>query len=104
MADCDFETFKINKKLRSRKKASIKSDDLPSIFSDLFSSINYKMAIFLFILGIMIFSDVFIDLFLTSIPGAVYGDVTTNKGTIIQLLCLVFSYIIVDLMITGEII
>jgi hypothetical protein len=74
------------------------------MFSDLFNSVNYKIAFFLFILGIIIFSDVFIELFLVPISGAVYGDVPTNKGTTIQLLMLTLGYIVIDLLNTGEII
>ena len=106
----DYETFVKKTYKKANKKSSKKSknddncrDDLPGMFSDLFSSINYKTAIFLFILGVLIFSDVFIDLFLMPIDGAVYADAPTNKGTFIQLLLLTFGYIIIDLMIQGEI-
>lgn len=100
----DYETF-IKKTQSNQKQNSHKcKDDFLSMFSDLFGSINYKTAIFLFILGILIFSDVFIELVLTSTDGAVYGDAPTTKGTIIQLLALTFGYIIIDLLAQGKII
>lgn len=104
----DFDTFSDkyskNKTKNKQKKRNSDRDDFISIISDLFYSINYKVAIFLFILGILIFSDVFIESFLMSINGAVYADQATSKGTVIQLLALTFGYIIIDLLVSGEII
>lgn len=100
MAD-DFETF--GKSYKSRKR-NLKNADFINMFSDLFNSINYKVAIFLFILGILIFSDIFIESFLPLFKGSVDGDTPTTKGTTIQLVALTFGYIIIDLLVTGEII
>lgn len=99
----DFETFKPSKKRKSKKRCSNDREDFISMFSDLFHSINYKVAILLFILGILIFSDTFIELFLTPIDGAVQGDEATTKGTLIQLIFLTLGYIVADLLVTGEI-
>jgi hypothetical protein len=93
-----------DKKKSCNGKNSNSNSDFISMFSDLFNSINYKVAIFLFILGILIFSDVFIETFLTPISGAVDGDVPTTKGTTVQLLILTLGYIIIDLMISGNLI
>jgi hypothetical protein len=91
----DYETFKCKKSSR---------DDLMAAFSDLFNSINYKVALFLFILGIFIFSDLFVDGVLMSFRDAVYTDVPTTKGTTIQLMFLTIGYVLIDLLVTGNVI
>lgn len=108
----DFESFddfsKKSNKTKSKKsrRTSHYSDnsDFINMFSDLFNAINFKVSIFLFIIGILIFSDTFIETFLVPLEGAVDADTPTTKGTTIQLLLLTFGYIIIDLMATGEII
>lgn len=95
----DSESFDDN---YSIKKYNNK-DDFVSMGSDLFQGINWKVSFFLFILGVLIFSDVFIELFLVSINDAVEGDTTTTKGTMIQLFSLTLGYIIIDLLVQGEI-
>lgn len=111
MAD-DFETFSSSNSKRSNKskrcntskrRSKYGGSDFISMFSDLFNSINYKVAIFLFILGVLIFSDMFIDTFLAPMSDAVEGDTPTTKGTTIQLLALTFGYIVIDLLVSGEI-
>jgi len=105
--DCDeYESTNTKKKYSKRSQggeSKISSDDLPSITSDIFNAINYKVMFFIFLLGILIFSDVFIELFLAPINGAVYADVPTNKGTIIQLLVLTVGYALADLLVKGKI-
>lgn len=108
----DFESFsesKHSKKSGRRHRNEINDNDergdFISIFSDLFNKINYKVAILLFVLGVLIFSDSFSELFLTGIDGATDStDCATSKGTIIQLLALTFGYIIIDLLAKGDII
>lgn len=91
----DYETFKCRKRSK---------DDLMAMFSDLFNSINYKVAFFLFILGIFIFSDLFVDGVLMSFKDAVYTDVPTTKGTTIQLMFLTIGYIVIDLLVSGNVV
>ena len=108
----DFETFddeKINyskkkKNFKSRKSHSSSNSDFITMFYDLFNSINYKVTILLFLLGVIIFSDIFIESFLINIPGAVDGDTPTSKGTTIQLLLQTLGYIIFDLLVSGNVI
>jgi hypothetical protein len=78
-------------------------DDFPSMFVKLLSHINIKIAIFIFILGLFLFSDIFIRNILSTINGAVndLGYPTTN-GTIIQLLFLVIGYLLIDLLVQGK--
>lgn len=72
-------------------------DDFPSMATDLMKSINWKLGFLIFIFGIFIFSDLFIENFVSQFSGAVEGDCPTTKGTVIQLLFLVLGYLIADL-------
>lgn len=109
----DFETFDDEKSNYVKKKKNIKKSkqynsssnaDFITMFYDLFNSINYKVAILVFLLGIILFSDIFIESFLINISGAVDGDTPTSKGTTIQLLLQTLGYIIFDLLVSGNII
>lgn len=100
----DYDMFIKRSKRKGKKKSKVNKQDFISMFSDLFNSINYKVAILLFIIGLFIFSDVFIETFLIGINNAVIGDETTTKGTTIQLIILTLGYIAADLMVTGNII
>ena len=79
-------------------------DDLGNMFTDFCGRVNFRIAIFLFVFGIFIFSDLFIDNVLCKVNGATSADSATTKGTMIQLLILVIFYLIVDLLVQGEII
>ncbi len=98
----DFETFeKISDKYKNKKNDN---SDLIGMITELIGKVNFKIAIFLFILSIIIFSDSFVELFLQDIPGAVDDtDNPTSKGTIIQLMFQTFGYIIIDLLINSDI-
>lgn len=102
----EFQTFDEYKKRGSRKKNDNcdSREDFISMFYDLFNTVNYKVAILLFILGVLIFSDTFIELFLIPIEGAAIGDETTTKGTLIQLTLMTLGYIIIDLLVAGNIV
>jgi hypothetical protein len=111
----DFETFddeKINfskkrknfKKSRSSNFSNSSNADFITMFYDLFNAINYKVTILLFLLGVILFSDIFIESFLIHISGAVDGDTPTSKGTTIQLLLQTIGYIVFDLLVSGNII
>jgi hypothetical protein len=78
------------------------SDDLPSMCVDLIRNIPVKQSFFIFILGIFIFSDIFIEHILVNFSNSVVADMTTSKGTGLQLLFLIMGYIIVDLLIKGN--
>lgn len=82
---------------------NINRDDFSSMLIDLLKRINFKIAIFLFLVGIFIFSDLFIEMILSKFSGAVEGNETTTKGTILQLLFMSISYIMLDLLVQGDI-
>jgi hypothetical protein len=91
---------------KKSEKSSNKNtrDDLGNMTTDFFGKINFKIAIFLFIFGVFIFSDMFIENVLSKIKDSESGGESTTKGTLIQLLVLVLFYLIVDLLTQAEII
>jgi len=98
MADTEtLETTKTKKKCVNRDELS----DFPSMGVDLIKKINFKVALFIFLIGIIVLSDVFIE----KLP-ADYQDGTGNpntKGAIAQLSVITVFYIIVDLLVQGNI-
>jgi hypothetical protein len=82
--------------------SNTKKSDFVVLTGNVVNSINFKMAIFLFFIGMLIFSDVFIDSILNQFDGAVHGECATTKGTMIQLIAFILCYIILDLLIQGE--
>lgn len=100
----DTETLSMSEDVNFKKNKDEQRDDLGKMTNDLFESINFKIAIFIFIFGVFIFSDLFIDKFLSNISGATHGDTSTTKGTMIQLLILVLFYLSVDLLNQGNVI
>ena len=85
-----------------KKVEPTQNEDFPSIGIDLIKKINFKIAIFLFFIGLFIFSDVFIENFLPN--NTIDGYSADSKGTMIQLLVLVLLYIAIDLLVQGGII
>ena len=79
-------------------------DDLGGMASDLFGRVNFKVAIFLMIFGVFIFSDLFIENVLSRIKDTTSADTTTTKGTMIQLLIIVLFYLIIDMLVQCEVI
>jgi hypothetical protein len=76
-------------------------NDFPSMGVDLLKRINFKVSFFLLLMGMFLFSDLFVDNVLT----AKYKDIdTTNTaGTTVQLVVLVLAYIVIDLLVQGGI-
>ena len=97
----DSETLSDNKTKKVIPSES-KDEDFPSMGVNLIKKINYKISIFLFFLGIIIFSDFFIENFLPK--NAVDGNCANTQGTMIQLMAFVVMYILIDLMTQGGII
>ena len=80
-------------------KTTESHDDFPSMSVDLFRRINFKTAIFLFITGIFIFSDIFIENVLPK--KYINADCADTIGTTIQLTMLVLAYLVIDLIVQG---
>lgn len=95
-----------NRQRRKKRKYDCdedEGDDFPSMFTDLFRGVNWKVSMFLFIMMVFIFSDIYIELFLNSVSGAVEGDTPTTKGTTLQIVTTILMYIVLDLLVKGEI-
>jgi len=73
--------------------------DLMKISGNLISNINYKLAFFMFVIGMFIFSDIFIDSVLSTMNGAVDGDCPTTQGTIVQLIIFCLIMLFLDILI-----
>jgi hypothetical protein len=69
---------------------------------DIIRKLNIKVAFFLFFIGMILFSDVFINGVLIRIDGTVSGECTTTKGTLIQLMVLTVLYIVLDLCVKAN--
>lgn len=95
----DTETLTNNKKKGNKYNNDEVSGDFPSIGIELLKKTNFKIAIFLFLIGLFIFSDVFIDNFLPK--NNVDGYCADSKGTMIQLLVFVLLYLVIDLLVQG---
>jgi len=93
--------------LDSTKLDSTKLDnstDFVNVTSSVISSVNYKLVFCMFIIGMLIFSDMFIDGVLQKIPNSVDGLYTTNKGTTIQLMLYCLVLLVLDILIKKDII
>lgn len=91
------------KKKRSKIIENDDGHDFPSMSVNLLQQINIKVAIFLFILGLFLFSDIFIKTILSTFSNTIDGiDYPNTKGTIIQLVFLVIAYIIIDLLVQNK--
>lgn len=78
-------------------------NDFPSMATDFCKKINFKIAFFLGILTFFVLSDFFIE----NLPlesGYINGNDTEFKGALIQLICIVVGYILIDLLSQCEII
>jgi hypothetical protein len=96
----DASTKKIRKVSRKKIAEPDTEDDFPSMFVELCRRTNLRVSFFLFIIGVFILSDVFMENVLTP-WGGVDIDCPNTKGSMIQLICIVLSYIVIDLLVQG---
>lgn len=99
----DTETLLDNNDLDNiDKKSAGDRSDFPSMGIDLLKRVNIKIAFFLMLIGFFVFSDVFIE----KVLPAAYQDGTNcpnSMGTTVQLIILVLSYLVIDLLSQGGI-
>ena len=105
----DTETLLTDNKSKKKNKKHNKSkdcdelSDFPSMSVDLFKRINLKVAFFLTLMGIFLFSDVFIEKFLSNKYKDESGTTANTSGTAVQLTIFIIFYIVVDILIQGGI-
>ena len=74
-----------------------KYNDFYSTIHGIITSSPVKVGFLIFILYIVINTDVFIDRFLASFSGAVEGRYATNKGIVIQAMMMTIIYLLLFL-------
>lgn len=81
---------------------SSKKTDLMKISGGVLSNINYKVGFLLFFIGMLIFSDIFID---NVLPATMHDGAgcPNTVGTVTQLTMLVLIYIVLDLLVKYEV-
>ena len=77
-------------------------DELAELIANPISSINLKIAIFLFCIFLFVSSNVFIDQFLKKFEGVTKEGQLTSKAIIIQGMALVLLYILAEMLITYD--
>ena len=77
--------------------------DFPNMTYDLLSKAHIKIAIFIFFIGLFIFSDLFIGQILSIIPNTTDLNCANTKGTMIQMGVLCMSYLVVDVLTQVEV-
>ena len=84
-------------------KLDVKKSDFMTVGGNILCGINFKVGLFLFFIGMLVFSDLFIDGFLAKVDNEmVQGECTTTKGTMVQLMVLVLCYIVIDLLVQSQ--
>lgn len=83
----------------TKNKSNDEQTDFMSVSGNILTSINYKVTFLLFIVGMLLFSDVFIENVLIKFKDTIDGECTTSKGTMIQLILLIIAYIVLDLLV-----
>ena len=73
--------------------------DFVEVSGNVVSNIPVKLPFLTFLIGMMIFSDLFIDNVLRKMDGMVMGEVATTKGTMVQLTMLCMALIVFDMLI-----
>lgn len=79
-----------------------KSCSFSSMVCDVFKKINFKIALFLFVAVLVLFSNVYIENILSSFDDVYVEGQFTTKGMLIQSLTLAVLYLVFDLLVQGK--
>ena len=93
----DFETLTAEPPDKKNTCDISNDSDFPSMGVDLLKKINFKVAFFMFLIGLFIFSDIFIEKCLPKSCRDVTNS-TNSYGTVVQMTILVLAYIVIDLL------
>jgi hypothetical protein len=83
-------------------KHNTDGDDFPSMVKHLLYNVNWKLGIIVFILGFILFSNLFVDNVISKFPNTIDAGIVNTKGSIIQLILYVIILLTVDIMIRGN--
>jgi hypothetical protein len=72
--------------------------DFVDIGSTIFNHLNFKIALILFFIGVIIFSDLFVEYILKHGNGLTEDNNPTTNGVLVQIGMLTFFYLIIDLL------
>jgi hypothetical protein len=78
--------------------------DFVRVAGNLLGNINIKLGFIIFLIGLIIFSDLFTKNILSHMGNTLDGESPNTKGTIIQLTILTLLYLVFDLLNKYEII
>jgi hypothetical protein len=106
MEEINFDAIKnsseSNKKNKSNKSERGPPSDIPGILADLFMSLPWSLAFILFIMYILMNSDIFINGVLGKIKNASKNMVPTNKGTLISAMILAIVFMVFYMLICHK--
>ena len=92
------EETKDQKTTKSKENLRRTRDDLCGTIIAVGNTINWKIALLLWLVFIMMSTEIFIEKFLERFNGAVEGERVTMTGTFISSLFLVIAYILIDML------
>lgn len=98
------DTPKVEKYRHRRSHDDEPPDDLASLLLAIFRMVNFKLAVFIFMLFIFLNTSSFIDSVLVGFNDAVDGRQPTERGIVIQGVILTTAYILLSLMVEAELI
>ena len=81
-----------------------KPDSFNTILISIFSKANIKKYFVVFLIYIILHNDVFINKILSNVGGSVMNDTITSKGTVILGVLMVLAYILLDIVVSNDII
>jgi hypothetical protein len=102
--DTDTDNDEPSQPTKTKKTRVVAPDDIGTCMMDTVKKINFKHVGFIFVLFLLVTSTTFIEGILSKRADCVSGIIPTLKGTVVQGLCLVLGYIVIDILITANLI
>ncbi len=78
-------------------------DHFNGVLVNVLKDIPFKLVFFFYMISIFIFSDLFADGVLSSIPDTMHGSIVNTKGTMIRLFFASLVIVILQLLIINEV-
>lgn len=90
--------------VKNGTSTSAKKSGLESVFTDIFDYKSLKMGVFIFVLFFIISSEIFVTRVLKNIEGTIQYNHLTNYGIIVQGIILSIAYILLNALVSKEVI